>query len=49
MKNALRSEVLKITTVPGLWVGALLATIATPLLSLLVVAGLLMRRRSRTA
>jgi hypothetical protein len=38
VKSALRSEVLKITTVPGLWVGALLATIATPLLSLLVVA-----------
>jgi hypothetical protein len=37
MKAAIRSEVLKITTVRGIWLGAVLATVAVPLFSLLVV------------
>lgn len=38
MKFAWRAELLKITTVPGLWLGASLSALALPLLSLLVVA-----------
>ena len=37
MRDAIRAEVLKITTVRGIWLGAVLATIAVPLFSLLVV------------
>jgi ABC-2 type transport system permease protein len=37
MKAAFHAEVLKITTVRGLWLGAVLATVAVPLFSLLVV------------
>jgi ABC-2 type transport system permease protein len=37
MKAAVRAEVLKVTTVRGLWIGALLASVAVPLFSLLVV------------
>ncbi len=37
MRDVLRSEVLKVTTVRGLWLGAVLATVAVPLFSLLVV------------
>lgn len=37
MKAAVRAEVLKIATVRGLWLGALLAAVAVPLFSLLVV------------
>jgi len=37
MRSAVRAELLKITTVRGLWLGAILATVAVPLFSLLVV------------
>jgi ABC-2 type transport system permease protein len=37
MRAAVHAEVLKITTVRGLWLGAVLATVAVPLFSLLVV------------
>ena len=37
MRDVIRSEVLKVTTVRGLWLGAVLATVAVPLFSLLVV------------
>ncbi|MCU1499111.1 MAG: hypothetical protein JWM47_3064, partial [Acidimicrobiales bacterium] len=37
MKPAFHAEVLKITTVRGLWLGALLAAAAVPLFSLIVV------------
>ena len=37
MRTAFRAEVLKITTVRGLWLGAALAAAAVPLFSLLVV------------
>jgi ABC-2 type transport system permease protein len=37
MTSAFHAEVLKITTVRGLWLGAVLATVAVPLFSLLVV------------
>ena len=37
MRAAFHAEVLKITTVRGLWLGAVLATVAVPLFSLLVV------------
>lgn len=38
MRTAVRAEVLKVTTVRGLWLGALLATLALPLTSLVVAA-----------
>lgn len=37
MRDAFRAEALKITTVRGLWLGGVLAAIAVPLFSLLVV------------
>lgn len=36
MRDAVRAELLKITTVRGLWLGALVAAVAVPLFSLLV-------------
>lgn len=38
MRFAWRAELLKIGTVPGLWLGAALSAVALPLMSLLVVA-----------
>jgi hypothetical protein len=38
MKAAIRAELLKVATVRGLWFGALLATIAVPVTSLVVAA-----------
>jgi ABC-2 type transport system permease protein len=38
VKSAWRAELLKITTVRGQWIGAILATVAMPLISLLVAA-----------
>jgi hypothetical protein len=37
LRAAVRAEVLKVTTVRGLWIGAVLASVAVPLFSLLVV------------
>jgi hypothetical protein len=37
MRDAVRAEVLKVTTVRSLWLGAVLAAAAVPLFSLLVV------------
>lgn len=37
MRAAVRAELLKVSTVRGLWLGALLAAVAVPLFSLLVV------------
>jgi ABC-2 type transport system permease protein len=38
VRDAWRAELLKITTVKGQWIGAVLATLAMPLVSLLVVS-----------
>jgi hypothetical protein len=37
MRHAVRAEILKVTTVRSLWLGAVLAAVAVPLFSLLVV------------
>jgi ABC-2 type transport system permease protein len=37
MRSAYHAELLKVTTVKGQWIGAILATVAMPLVSLLVV------------